>query len=483
MSAKFLSDELTHPTTNDAGNVVWGTRYYLESLITAYQATQNLKYIKAFVDSGTTVMSLMKTVTFANEPPPINPADVTSAPRVSLIGFPTLLSGFGVTRAIPTATGGVSMYVQDLQADNPVAATSLRIDPLPGSGVLVSWLNSNDLAIQSYTITSMGDLEGLASLPLIQGVSYGRFEVTGQGMPVPGHYLLPGLLPSISPEQTSGILLPFTRFLLLAKENSGLADESLIAQWTANVKELAGNDEGALVSDGSGGLILRNQKWLPEPIAATNVAMDYMAAEATFRILLFELTNDSHELDLARGLLLHQERLNWNISSQNFFLLKFWPDFHSWKTKADAPPGSIWDEFVYDNTTPAPATDGTFNEELLETASQYGLNNDLGITNQIIAANQNTLLQYLFVTPTSAGIIRGAYPGPSSSPSDKIGYSPDPFAASGFLSPQVTNEQFINANWNWMLQYGTDGNGGSVPYFLRAWARSEAAELSVCLKE
>src|SRR5215472_900765 len=40
-SARFADIDTTHPSSNLGGQVVWNTRYYLESLITAYEATGN----------------------------------------------------------------------------------------------------------------------------------------------------------------------------------------------------------------------------------------------------------------------------------------------------------------------------------------------------------------------------------------------------------------------------------------------------------
>ena len=481
LASKFLTADTTLPQTNGAGNVVWGTRYYLESLVTAYQATKNPKYLSAFVDSGNAVMSLMTTLTVADAPAPINPADVASAPKLSVTGFPTLLSSFGVTVAIPTTSGsGVSMYVQDLQPTIPGNASFVKIDPLPGGGVLVSWLDSSEKGLQSYTISNLSDLRGLATLPLTEGLSYGRFEVTGQGMPAVGLYELPGVQPTIWVEQTSGMLLPFVRFLLLAKADPSIADPSTVAAWTANVKAIADSDATMIVSDGAGGLLLHNPQWLANPLAGTNTPMDYMAAEATFRVLYYELTGNLNQLDIARGLLVHQEKNNWVVGQQGWFLLKSWPDFQPWTTKADGPSGSIWDEFQSDPTAPAPIIDGGFNAELFSVANQYKLTDTLGISDPIYAANRNTLLQYLFISTSTAAIVRGAYPTASASPTAHVNPTSDPFDSQGYLTPEITNDQYVNTNWNWMLNYGTDPTGASVGYFLRGWARAEAAELNAC---
>ncbi len=480
ISAKYLTDATTTPTTNDAGNVVWNTRYYLESLITAYQATKNPKYISAFLDSGTAVMALITTQTFADAPAPINPADVAGLPTVSITGLPSLLASFAFATPIPTATGGVSFYVQNLQPTNPTAGVSLKVEPLPGNGVLISWLNSSKVVLTSYSITSLNALKGLQDIPLIEGTTLGRFEVTGQGMPAVGLYTANTAQPIIWVEQTGGIMLPFVRFLLLAKADSSIADTATVSTWTANLKAMADSDETMILSDNAGGLVLHNPQWIPNPLAATDTPMDYMAAEATFRVLYYKLTNDSHQLDLARGLLLHQEKNNWTIGQQGWFLLKSWPDFHPWTTKTDAPKGSIWSEFDVNPTAPAPTTDGGFNAELFSVANQYGLTSDLGIAGDFYTANRNTLLQFLFVSNSTTGIVRGAYPTASSTPNAHVNLSADPFDSQGYLTPEIANDQYINTNWNWMRNYGTQPTNTNPGYFLRAWARAEAAELSAC---
>ena len=180
--------------------------------------------------------------------------------------------------------------------------------------------------------------------------------------------------------------------------------------------------------------------------------------------------------------MLHQERANWGISGQGWLLLKYWPDFRPWSDRSGAPAGSIWDQFEGSNQTPAPVLDAEFNAEMFQAALQYGLNGDLGISDGLYAANRNTLLQYLFLTDSSRAIIRASYPSATSTPSDKENPSPsDPFASAGYLSGEISSDTFVNANWNWIVQNGTVAPTTlPVGYFLRAWARSEAAELQAC---
>src|SRR4029077_14462678 len=66
VSQQSLSEAVSHPDTNAGGNIIWGTRYYMESLLDAYDSTGNPKYIGAFVDTGTTVMNGVKSLTVLN---------------------------------------------------------------------------------------------------------------------------------------------------------------------------------------------------------------------------------------------------------------------------------------------------------------------------------------------------------------------------------------------------------------------------------
>jgi hypothetical protein len=208
--------------------------------------------------------------------------------------------------------------------------------------------------------------------------------------------------------------------------------------------------------------------------------MDYVAAETTFRVVYYEFTEDSHQLALARGLLLHQEKFDWTIGNQGWFLLKDWPDFAGWSKRADAPKGSIWTEFDNDPNGAATITDGGFNAELFATVKQYGLAADLGISDDIYTADQNTLLQYIYISDSEKAVVRGAYPTKNSTPSDHKNPSADPYASASFLTPEVSSDNFVGSNWNWMENYGFDLGSASLGYFLRAWARSEAAERSMC---
>jgi hypothetical protein len=425
-------------------------------------------------------MNLVTTKTVSDAPVPINPADVASAPKLSVVGFTSLLSSFSYAVAIPTSSGAVSMWAQNLRPTDPTAAVFLKVDPLAGGGVTINWLDSNENSLESHAITSMNDLTALQSLPLIALKSLGRFEVTGAGLPAPGLYTVNTAQPMIWAEQTAGILLPIARFLLIAKQDSTVADASTISDWTSKVITVADSDETAIIPDGSGGAILHNAQWLANPLADTNSPMDYMSAEGAFRILLFELTGDSHQHDLAKELILHQARSNWGISSQGWLLLKNWPDFQEWSDRSGAPAGSIWDEFLASNTVSAPVLDAEFNAEMFQLAFQYKLNTDLGISDDVYAANKNAVLQYLFITDSPKAIIRAGYPSATSLPTDKENPSPTPYSSAGYLTEEVTSPTYVTTNWNWMLQYGSDPTGLPPGYFLRAWARSEAAELSAC---
>src|SRR5262249_26533545 len=66
ISQRFLDQRTAQPLDNTEGGVVWNTRYYLESLLIAYSATGNPKYIKAFLDTGTWVMNMTQTLPYVD---------------------------------------------------------------------------------------------------------------------------------------------------------------------------------------------------------------------------------------------------------------------------------------------------------------------------------------------------------------------------------------------------------------------------------
>jgi hypothetical protein len=115
----------------------------------------------------------------------------------------------------------------------------------------------------------------------------------------------------------------------------------------------------------------------------------------------------------------------------------------------------------------------------------FSVSGELGITEDIYRADRKAFQQYLYYGSNSARapsdtLLRQSYPTASSRVSDPIIPSPDPFAAAGFLTREVADESSVRVNWNWMLNYGQDPHDGSTGYFLRAWARSEAAKLRAC---
>jgi len=479
LSEIFLDEGLRHPPHNLAGNVVWGTRYYLESLLTAYEATCNPKYIQAFLDSGQSVMNLVETMTVLDAPDPGEPADTANGSLVTLTGWPTWLASFSVPAMVPTQTGPAALYAQDLGPSNYFEVIQ------QSNGSLQLALTAGGKTLETHTIQSIVDLSAVASEPLIWGQSAGRIKVTGAGLPAPGVY--PVYVPEKTiwnSEQAGGILLPFAHFLLLAKAHAGLAGEVTREEWTHKILAIASGYENDFISDGYGGLTLHNPKWLPNVTADTDAAMDYISVEATLRVFLFELSGDPHQLAIAQGLMLHQRNFQWSVTPQGWLLFQFWPDFNPWSSRANAPSGNVMDSFDFDPNTPSPVTDAGFFVDFLHFVKVFRLARDIGIPENIYIANRATFQQYLlygsgFPPSGSDSLLRGFYPTVNSTASDAINPSQDPFAGAGFLTPEVADQSFINANWNWMLSFGQDPHGGSIGYFLRAWARSEAAELNV----
>ena len=489
LSKEFLNEDTRHPLVNSGGNVVWGTRYYLESLLTAYEATSNPKYIQSFLDSGGWVMQLAQTITVLDVPDPSAPGNTATSPVIEVEGWPTQLGSFSVSVAIPTQGGQTALYAQNLDPSIPTAPIYLQVIQRSDGSLELAWVRYGPV-LQSYTVRTLADLYAIASEPLIWdttlngGQSLARIKPTGLGLPAPGIYQVNTPIVTIWHEQTGGILLPFAHLLLLAKQHPGLVDEVTQQEWTGKILTIAASYEDHFIPDGYGGLRFHNLFWLPNAVADTDVAMDYMAVEATLRLFLYELTMDPHQLAIAEGLVLHYANSHWGLSSQGWFLLQYWPDIVPWSSRAGAPPGSIWDSLEYDPSTPAPVTDGVFFVDLLHYANFFGLGQDLGLSNNSYVANRETLQQYLWYSSDSSmsgePLLRYNFPLVNSTTSDAITPSDNPFAGAGFLAPEVADQSFIDANWNWMQKYGQDPKGWPIGYFLRAWARSEAAQQSVC---
>src|SRR5271166_313517 len=139
-SASFLSEDTKNPTTNGSGEVVWGTRYYLESLLTAYETTKNVKYLRAFEDTGTAVMNLVQTQTFLDVPDPSAPGQPATGPYLSRTGWPTYAATLGAAIAIPTATGQVALYAQSLYPAFVPAAYYVVITGQPDGTLQFNWV-------------------------------------------------------------------------------------------------------------------------------------------------------------------------------------------------------------------------------------------------------------------------------------------------------------------------------------------------------
>jgi hypothetical protein len=484
LSQQFLDTDTQNPGDNSGGGIVWGTRYYMEALLDAYEATGNLKYIQAFVTTGTSVMNALQSLTVVNAADPSAPGRPVDSPTVTVSGWPTQLGSFSESVAIPTENGQTALYAQNLDPSDPNGPIYFEVTPAEGGGLTLSWVGATQTLV-SNTIHNASDLSALASAPLIEGQSYARLSPTGLGLPAPGTYQVNSPIRTIWHEQTGGILLPFARFLLMAKRQPGLADPKTIAAWTSEVLSTAGSYQAEFVPDPDGDLRLRNPIWLPNATAGTNVAADYVAVEATMRMFLYALTGDSAQLSIAQGLVAHQKIHHWQLSERKWLLLKSWPCLITWSTRASAPEGAIWDQFSYDTTSASTVEDGATYVDLFHQASVLGLASTLGITPDIYMANQRTLREYLFADPNvvatrPAGLLRGSYPTATSRGSDPLTISQYSYSSAWYVAPEVADSTYINANWNWMMRFNQNPQGSPIGYFLRAWARSEAAELSIC---
>ncbi len=476
ISAQFLDEDTRHPTGNLSGNIVWGTRYYMESLLTAYEATGNPKYIQSFVDSGQWVLNLVQTMTIVNAPDPGQPTAPGTGPLVTVTGWPTMNGGFGVPVAVPTLTGQIALYAQNLGD----GAIYFEVTQQSNGTLQLAWATGSQV-LQTNTIQTISDLEALASAPLVWSQSVGRIKLTGAGLPAPGVYPVYPLEKTMwNSEQAAGILLPFAHFLVLAKEHPGLVDEVTQEDWTSKILAIAAGYENIFISDGQGGLRQHNPLWLANALADTDAAMDYISAEATLRMFLYELTGDQHQLAISSDLIVHQQNFHLSVGPQGWLLLQNWPDFVPWSSRANAPSGNVWDSFEYDPSTPSPNTDGGFFVDLLHYAKIF----QICLSDYLYDANRAAFQQYLFYGPNpmnaSEALVRAYYPSANSQVSNPLNPSPDPFAGGGYLTPEVADQSIIDANWKWMQSYAQNPQGQSIGYYLRAWARSEAAELNRC---
>lgn len=482
MSLQFLDEATSDPSGNAEGDIVWGTRYYLESLLDAYESTANPKYIQAFMNSASVVMGEVQSLSVVDIPDPSAPGNTTTSPSITVTGWPTLLGSFSESVPIPTSTGQVSLYAQNLDPTDPNGPIYLQVTP-QGSGILLSWVNESQ-TLESHAIGNSADLTALSSAPLTEGQSYGRISATGLGLPAPGTYQVNSPIETIWHEQTGGILLPIARFLVMAQTHPGLANPSTLASWKSQILTIADSYENDLVPDNEGGLRLQNPMWLPNALAGTRFAADYVAVEATMRMFLYILTGDQNQLAIAQGLVNHQKNYHWQTNSEGWLLLKLWPCMVPWSTSAAAPAGSVWSSYSFDPEVPSPVEDGAAYVDLFHQASQYGLSATLGIPPDIYAENQATLQQYLFIGPRAVdiptGILRGSYPQASSTKGDPLTSSQYTWSGAWYVDPEVADPNYVNTNWRWMLRYAQNPQGNPPGYFLRAWAMSEAAEYSVC---
>jgi hypothetical protein len=247
------------------------------------------------------------------------------------------------------------------------------------------------------------------------------------------------------------------------------------------VVSIAESYQDQLVSDGNGGLVITNPYWMPSTEASLPAPSDYINAEITMRMLLYELTGNAQELSLARGLLIH-EMTNLQISSEGWLLLKDWPDIHSWSSKSQAPYGSIYDTLTYNNLNEEAIGEGGFFVEMLQAAVDYTLVSDMGLTTALYGTQFGTFVQYLRIPYSgSTALVREAYPTPTSGPGDPVVPSLTPVLASLYLPPVTSPASFVCDNWKWMLnneQSFEAGYGESVGFPLFAWSVSEAGALA-----
>jgi len=482
--SQYLDENTRHPVMNLGGQIVWNTRYYLESLLTAYQATGNTKYLRAFEDTGQVVMGLRQTLKFLNVIDPSAPWQTATGPYITKTGWPTYMGAFGPSIPIPTATGAVSLNAQGLYPRLPTMPNLVEITQQPDGSLQFAWTHSGTV-LKSYSIQSLSDLEAIEGEKMVFRQSMGRIHVTGAGLPVPGQYSLnPPLLTLWLGEQSGGILLSFARYLVIARDHPEDVDASLAANWRSLVLDLASEYTDHFLDDGGGGFTLHNPIWMAHESADTDAPSDYIYVEVSLRTLLHELTGDQSHLTLARGLMQHQIRHNLPIGSRGWITLRGWPDIYSWSTKAQGPKGSIWDSLTYDNLYPSSTTEGGFFAEMLHVANEFNVASTLGIPTSHYVAHSQTVDQYLRIDDAETrglfGNMRNGFPRIDSTQDDTVFPTNNPFAGSLFLEDESAQPGDEEHNWQWMQAHSTSPQGWPIGYFLRAWARSEAAINKTC---
>ena len=269
---------------------------------------------------------------------------------------------------------------------------------------------------------------------------------------------------------------------VMNKDNAGLIDADTAKAWQSKILSIASDYEDQFVSDGAGGLMIHNPRWMASVYADVDTAADYVYAEATLRVLLYKLTSDSHQLDLARGLISHQVSKHWIKNAQGWELLKEWPDIKSWSSRAQAPHGSIWDSFTYNADTAEITSAAVFLTELFHIAKEYGVSSDIGLTPDLYSSHQSTFQEFIRVAsadPTKDSLIRNAYPLPTATASDLVSPNRDIFSVTGFVYPETADASFVPIAWQAMMARG-QGLPTNYPigYFLLAWARTESATLA-----
>jgi hypothetical protein len=481
MSQLYLDDRTLHPSSNLRGEVVWNTRYYLESLVTAYEATHNSKYVQDFLESGSGVLNLAQTMSFVDADDATRPGQTVVGPPIFRTGWPTYMGTFANPVSIPTADGQVALIVQGLYPTSSVGAAFLDITYNADGSVLLAWSRAG-VTLPSYQVRTVDELKALGNQTLVYGQSPGRMSATGLGMPLNGHWVIDDSTHTIwHGEQTAGILMPFVRFLLLAKNKPGLVDGTAISEWTSKVKAIADDYKNEqFVSDGAGGLVIRNPRWMTSTDAGLYAEADYAFVEASMRLLLFELLGDPQDLAISSGLIAHQRNFHWQLNSQGWLELKDWPCVVSWSDRSGALAGSIWDQLSRDPNAAQTASDGRFFGDLLHFARLYHRTSELGLGDEVYAAHLKTFREYLLVSGGREILMRNHYPTGDSTSTDPFSLPDDFLVPAGFLQPEVSDNRFIAMNWNWMLASAKSPGSEPIGYFLQAWAKSESAAIASC---
>lgn len=491
----WLDETTRNPKSSVGGSVVWNTRYYLESLLTAYEVTQDRSFLYRFVPTANRVMDLFERHTVEITPQRMKyelglgamtgrglefiDGSLNTPPQtIDLAGWPETLATIGRPTPIPSTQNGISFLAQALSGAKYPIPDSLRVSR-EDKFIRLTWTKGGK-ALNSDILRTRNDWESLNARPLINGTSTHRIFQWEGALPKVGSYpLLPSPPIIWYAEQTAGIGLPLVRFLYLVQKQPDLSqDPALQVRWLSKIIEAAECYEIAFEQTSSHGLEIRNPPFYPLSDAGLPILPNYIYAEVSFRILLFRLTKQVKHFTIARGLIQDMKKY-WKVNSQGHLLLQHWPNAPKWDHSAFQERGSIWDQWQYDRSFPEDTGHVQVFAEVLHLARTLGLEGRLGIPSEIRKAAQRTHSEVLWVPPAEGfgegwrfrnlfpfadGRVLGVEPIPE-----------DPFQCTSMLPLVDTSDSwYVQRLWETLARFGRAPGNQPIGYMLKAWARLDA---------